>query len=600
MKEVWPDSFVEEGNLTRNISTLRKALGEKPDERRFIETFHRRGYRFVAAVREFGNEDSGLVLREETSVRVLVEEEWAVAPAEPVTDAARAEVSGPSVVGTPVRGEQTARRRLAVTVVVLTVALGVGAALFVARQRFAGRAETFDSIAVLPFMNANADPNVEYLSEGLTESIINSLTRLPELRVASRPMVLRYKGLEFDPQEAGRNLNVKAVLMGKVLQRNDTLIVQVDLVNVSDGAQLWGEQYTPKLADLVSLQPDIAKKVTGVLRLKLTDEEKGLLTKRNTENTEAYQAYLKGRYFWNRRTAADYGKGIEHFKRAIDIDAGYAPAYAGLADCYNLLSEYDILSPNEAIPQARAAALKALALDDTLAEAHTSMAHILMYYDWDWPRGEDEFRRALDLDPNYATAHQWYAEYLAGMGRFAAAMPEMRRALALDPNSIMLNLMVGWVSLTARDYDAAIEQYRRALEMDSNYAQTHFALATAYRLKGMYQESVPEFQKWAALTGNTDLLAVYLADVYAGWGKQREAREALRRLEERAKQHYVPASYLAYIYAGLGDEEHAFQSLDKVCEERVGVLFLKTDPRLDRLRPDPRFANLLRRVRLAS
>jgi tetratricopeptide (TPR) repeat protein len=334
--------------------------------------------------------------------------------------------------------------------------------------------------------------------------------------------------------------------------------------------------------------------------LKLSDEEKRLLTKHYTENTEAYQSYLKGRYFWNRRTSEGYKKGIENFQRAIDIDANYAPAYAGLADCYNLLSEYDILSPNDAVPKAREAALKALALDDTLAEAHTSMAHILMYYDWDWQRAEEEFRRAIQLDPNYATAHQWYAEYLAGMGRFDEATAEMRRALQLDPTSIMLNLMVGWISVKARDYDVAIQQYRRTLEMDPNYPQTHFALAGAYRLKGMYPEAVAEFQKWAALTGDTALLETYLADVYAGWGKQKEARRALRLLEEKSKHRYVSPAYLAYIYASLGNKDRAFQSLEKVCEERVGVLFLKTDPILDSLRSDPRFANLLRRVRLAS
>ena len=601
MKEVWPESYVEEGNLTRNISTLRKALGEKPDEHRFIETFPRRGYRFVAEVQEFGSEDGGLVLREETRTRVLVEEEeWAAAPGENLEVEVRAEAAVQSAAGRLYPSERFARRRSAATVAVLAVALAVAAAVFVARQRFAGRGETIDSVAVLPFVNANADPDIEYLSDGLTESLINSLSRLPKLHVMSTPTVLRYKGRDVDPQAAGRNLKVKAVLTGKVLQRGDTLTVQVDLVDVADGSQLWGEQYTRKLTDLVTLQPEISGKVTEALRLKLTDEESRLLTKHYTENTEAYQAYLKGRYFWNRRTAEGYEKGIQYFKRAIDIDAGYAPAYAGLADCYNLISEYDLLSPNEAVPKAREAAMKALALDNTLAEAHDSMAHILMYYDWDWQRAEEEFRRAIELDPNYATAHQWYAEYLAGMGRFDEAKPEMRRALELDSTSIMLNLMMGWVSLKARDYDAAIEQYRQTLEMDPNYPQTHFALAAAYRLKGMYPDAVAEFQKWAALTGNTDLLETYLADVYAGWGKQREARKALLRLEERSKHHYVSPAYLAQIYASLGDKDRAFEYLEKVCAERVGVLFLKTDPILDSLRSDPRFARLLRRVRLAS
>ena len=609
MKQVWPDSFVQEVNLARNIWTLRKALGEDEGQHRYIETVPKLGYRFVAPVADPPNEGVDVIIQRKVKARILTESSS--------DDLQSSLMTGPSV---GARSEIFVNKAhaegfLAPGVIAvwlkrngLTLLIGAAAlasimvwvSTIVSRRQTPATAEAIDSIAVLPFLNASSDPDVDYVSDGMTENIINSLSRIPGLRVVPRATMFHYKGLQVQPELVGKELGVRAILLGRINKHGDDLSVQTELIDVARVAQLWGEQFDRKMSELPSLQQEISQQLATSLRVKLGGEETTRLAKRTTAKPEAYHAYLKGRYFWNKRTAEGYQKGIEYFRRAIDIDPGYAAAYAGLADCYNLLSEYDLLSPDETLPKAREAALKALALDDTVAEAHTSMAHILMYYDWDWQKAQEEFRKAIELDSNYSTAHQWYAEYLTGMGRFDEAMPEMRRALELEPTSIMLSLMIGWVSLTARNYDAAIEQYQRTLEMDPQYAQTHFALATAYRLKGMYPESVAEFQKWAALTGKSDLLETYLADVYAGWGKQREARKALRRLEERSKHHYVPLGYLAYIYASLGDEDRAFQSLEKLCEERVGVLFLKTDPRLDSLRSDPRFALLLRRVKLAS
>jgi len=609
MKQVWPDSFVQEVNLARNIWTLRKALGEDEGQHRYIETVPKLGYRFVAPVADPPNEGVDVIIQRKVKARILTESSS--------DDLQSSLMTGPSV---GARSEIFVNKAhaegfLAPGVIAvwlkrngLTLLIGAAAlasimvwvSTIVSRRQTPATAEAIDSIAVLPFLNASSDPDVDYLSDGITENIVNSLSQIPGLRVVPRTTMSHYKGLQVQPELVGKELGVRAILLGRINKHGDDLSVQTELIDVARVAQLWGEQFDRKMSELPSLQQEISQQLATSLRVKLGGEETTRLAKRTTAKPEAYHAYLKGRYFWNKRTAEGYQKGIEYFRRAIDIDPGYAAAYAGLADCYNLLSEYDLLSPDETLPKAREAALKALALDDTVAEAHTSMAHILMYYDWDWQKAQEEFRKAIELDSNYSTAHQWYAEYLTGMGRFDEAMPEMRRALELEPTSIMLSLMIGWVSLTARNYDAAIEQYQRTLEMDPQYAQTHFALATAYRLKGMYPESVAEFQKWAALTGKSDLLETYLADVYAGWGKQREARKALRRLEERSKHHYVPLGYLAYIYASLGDEDRAFQSLEKLCEERVGVLFLKTDPRLDSLRSDPRFALLLRHVKLAS
>ena len=348
--------------------------------------------------------------------------------------------------------------------------------------------------SVLPFQNVGSDPNTEYLSDGLTESIIYSTSRLSSLKVIPRSSVFRYKSQEVDPQTAGHQLGVSAVMTGRVIQRGDDLSISAELIDVRDNRLLWGRQYTRKMADILAVQEEIAKEISEKLRT-LTNEEKKQLAKRYTDNAEAYQLYLKGRYYWNKRTRDGYKKATENFEQAIDKDPSYALAYAGVADCYNVLPSYGILSPKESFPKGRAAATRALELDDKLAEAQTSLAYVKYQYEYDWREAENEFKRALELNPNYATAHQWYALEIAGMGRSDEGIQEIKRAQDLDPLSLIANVNAGWIYYFARQFDQAIEQDRKSLEMDPNFARGHWAISEPLEQEQRYEEAIAELQK---------------------------------------------------------------------------------------------------------
>ncbi len=489
------------------------------------------------------------------------------------------------------------RRRAAWGISALTIgALLVAAALYFR----AGRGKAIDSVAVLPFANASADPSTEYLSDGITESIINSLSQLPDLRVMARSTVFRYKGKDVDPQKVGHDLGVRAVLTGRLAQRGDTLTIQAELVDVEKGSQVWGGQYNRKVADVLAIQEDISKEISEKLRLRLTGEEQKRLTKRYTENTDAYQAYLKGRYEWNKRTAEGLSKSIQYFDQAIEKDPGYALAYAGLADSYNLEEVYSIAPGKETYPRGKAAAIKALEIDDTLAEAHTSLAFTLVIYGWDWSAGEKEFKRALELNPSYATAHHWYsATYLTPLGRLEEAIEEMKHAQELDPLSLIINSDVGRIFYFARQYDRAIEQCRKTFELDPNFAEAHRTLGSAYEAKDMYAEAIGEFERAVTLSGGNPRMTGALAHAYAVAGKKAQATKLLNELKDLAKQSYVPAFHIATICAGLGDKEQAFAWLETAYEDRSQwLIWLKVDPRLDSLHSDPRFADLVRRIGL--
>ena len=337
------------------------------------------------------------------------------------------------------------------------------------------------SIAVLPFENASNDPNTEYLSEGISEALINSLTELQQLRVIARSTAFQYKGKDVDPRRVGRELQVAVVLTGKVRQMQDALSVQVDLVDASTGAQLWGSVYDRKIADLVAVKQAIAQEVTAKLKLKLSSEEQRRLVKRDSINPEAYQFYLRGRYFWNKRTPDGIKQAIEQFQQGIERDPNFALGHVGLADSYIGLTFYDFAAPHETMPKAKESAIKALALDNTVAEAHASLAHVLMNYDWNWSEAEKEFKRSIELKPDYATAHQWYAiHYLTATGRLEEAVQEMKKALELEPASLVMNTFMGATLYYAGRYDEAIDQCRRTIEMDPNFAVAHWHLGLAY------------------------------------------------------------------------------------------------------------------------
>ncbi len=459
----------------------------------------------------------------------------------------------------------------------------------------------FDSVAVLPFTNQGNSADTEYLSDGITEEIINSLSRLPQLRVMARTTVYRYKGQDDDPRKIGRDLGVGAVLVGRVLPRGDTFTMQTELVDVSSGTQLWGDQYKGKLDDILGLQEEIAQQVSQKLRLRLSGAEKTEISKHTTQNSEAYQLYLKGRYFWNKRTQEGLLKAIEYLNQASDRDPGYALAYAGLADSYLVQGWIGQLPPKEIYPKAREAATKALELDDTLAEAHNALATIKRDYDWDWSGAEREYKRAIELNPSYATAHQWYAELLAALDRNQECLAQMDRAQQFDPLSAVIDgekgIMLLW---TTRRPDLALEQLQKAREMDPNFPHVHWELGLVYLSKGEPAEAGVEFQKATMLSPGITMYKGGLGHVYASTGRTAEARKLLNELNELSKQRYVSGLDLASIYTGLGEKEHAFASLEKAYQQRDPRLIFwpRNHPEFDGLRSDPRMKDLLRRIGL--
>jgi adenylate cyclase len=514
MKLVWPNTSVEEGNLARNISTLRKALGESPTKHQYVETVPWRGYRFVANVH---------VVRDEHA--------------------------GPAI----------------------------------------------DSIAVLPFVNVAGDANLEYLSDGIAESLINNLSRLPHLKVMSRNSAFRYKGRETDTQTVGRELNVQAVVTGRVAEREDMLSISVELVDARDERHLWGAQYNRQSADIFALQETIAREITEKLRLKLTSAEQQRLARRHTEKTDAYHLYLKGRYYFNKLTLDGVEKGIAHFRQAIEKDPHYALAYCGLADGYNYVANR---------VEANKAVIKALELDETLGEAHASMGFHKFLYDWDFAGAETEFKQALELNPNYAEAHHWYAITLANVGQHDEAMPLAKRAVELDPLSLLMNMTPALTFYLARQYERASEVLQKIIDMEPAFVAAHSVLGNAYLQQGLYEQAMAEYQKVLELSKGVAIvetaMKAIIGHAYARWGKNSKAMKLLDEvIKASAKGTSVSSYSIAGIYAALGQRDPAFEWLNKAYEQHdVQLVSLKMDPTLDRLRSDSRFGDLERRIGL--
>ena len=457
--------------------------------------------------------------------------------------------------------------------------------------------KAINSVAILPLVNDSADPNAEYLSDGITESIINNLSQLPRLRVMARSTVFRYKGRDIDPLEAGRELSVHAVLTGRVLQLGDSLRIGTELVRVADGSQLWGQHFNQKPGDIFAVQEEIAKQISEKLQMQLSGEEKKRLVKRHTENTQAYQLYLQGRYHWNKRSEAGMKKGIQFFEEAIRLDPHDALAYAGLADSYIILGFYGVLAPNEVMPKVKTAAKKALGIDDTLAEARISLAYAKGAYDWDWIGAEKEYKRAIKLNTNYATAHHWYGEYLAFMGRSAEATAELERAHELDPLSLIINVALGWIYYLGRRYDDAIKRYFRMIELDPNFVHARFCLGLAYVQKGMFAEAIDELQTVIAMLGRDPGALAALGYAYGVSGNKGEARRLLDELKEQAERRYIAPYRLALVCIGLDEKDQAFEWLQKGCDEHdLGLACLKVEAMADSLRSDARYDELLKRV----
>jgi len=468
------------------------------------------------------------------------------------------------------------------------------------RRRSPSR-KTIDSLAVLPLVNASNDAEMEYFSDGITESIINNLSQLPKLRVVPRSTVFRYKGRDVDPQTIGRELNVRAVFTGRVLQHGDSLIIKTELIDVEQESQLWGEQYRRRLTDILELEEEISREISGKLRLRLSGEEKKRLVKRYTENTAAYHLYLKGRYYTNKRTEEWIKKGVDYFQRAADTDPNYALAYAGLADAYAFLaSSTGGMPPRDTYPKAKAAALKALEIDDTLAEAHTSLGFFYLMYDWNFAEAEREFKRAIKLNPGYANAHDGYGFLLKATARNEEAISASRQAQKLDPLSLFTNVSLGWAYYFARDYERAIEQGRKALAMEPRFDFAYWIVGVSLAQQGRMDESIAALNQAVILTGGGLTHESHLGYAYALSGKREDAEQMLSDLEETAKEKYVSAYYFAIIYLGLGEHDRAFQWLERAFDERSGFLaFIKVEPMFDPLRADERFSDLLRRMGLA-
>ena len=458
-----------------------------------------------------------------------------------------------------------------------------------------------ESIAVLPFENRSENTDDEYLSDGLTESLIYRLSQLPNLKVTPTSVAFRYKGKQVDTVKAGNELGVSAVLLGRITQRGDSLTISAELVDVRSNNLLWGEQYDRKMSDLLATQREIAREIVEKLRLKVSSEEKGI-AKHYTDSNDAYQLYLKGRFYWNKRTEEGLRKSLEYYQQTIERDPNFALAYSGLSDTYNLLGAPDAtgaLSAADAMTKAKAAALKALEIDDTLAEPHVSLAHVKYYYDSDFAGAEREYKRAIELNPKYPTGPQWYAVYLMSVGRFDEALAQIRHAQELDPLSLPINMTYGWVLLTARQTDQSIEQLRKTLEMDPNFVLTHHRLGLAYEQQGKYDEAIAEFKQVISLTSGKPLGVAALAHAYAMSGRRAEAKETLAKLQEQSKVRYVSPSSVAFVFAALDDKEQAFAWLEKAFQVHDGVLVrLKVDSRYDKLRSDPRFAEMMRKMGL--
>jgi serine/threonine protein kinase/tetratricopeptide (TPR) repeat protein len=521
----------------------------------------------------------------------------AMGNAQTQTAAARPTSSAEYVVS---RIKQHRRGFAAGLAVLLLVVIGFGYWLYNHR---ASKPAQIESVAVLPFVNASGNADVEYLSDGITESLINSLSQLPHLSVKARSAVFRYKGKQIEPQQVASELSVQAILNGRVVLRGDDLTLYLSLVDARTGNQLWGEQYNRKMSDLISLQSEIARDVSRELRARLSGADAQKLTKNYPQNAEAYRAYLKGLYYWNKGLAPGYEKSRDLFQQAIDLDPSYALAYSGLALYYSFAAANGLLSPDENSPKAEAAANKALALDETLAESYNPLAAVKLYYYRDWPAAERYFRRGIEVDPNFAEIHNHYALCLYLFGRNEEALTEIQRAVELEPLSLRFTLSRARILFFIRQYDRAIDQFRKTLELEPNFALAHEWLGDAYEQKGMHREAIAEWGKALTLSGEGEQASL-LERTYAASGFETAVRalaqKKLERLNEKTgRGEYVPAAEYVMAYQRLGDKEKVFGWLAKAVEERNRfALEFKVNPIFDSLRGDPRFQDLLRRVGL--
>ena len=586
LEAVWPGVSVVENTLAQRIREIRDALGDSAHGGRFIKTVPRVGYQFIA---EFEHEPPGVL----------------AAPAIASLDAAG------TVPITARHGDTTLatnmHQQLALPVAIACVILAglIGGVYFVATARppqSPASPAAITSIAVLPFKPLVPEDRDAALELGMSDSLILKLGNLRQLTVRPLSAVRSYTDIEQDAVKAGRELGVESVLEGHIQRLEDRIRVSVSLRRVRDGQQLWADRFDERWTNIFVAQDLVSQQVAAALALALTGEEHRQLTKRYTDNPEAYGAYVRGRYFWNMGTAEGYRKAVEDFERAIRLDPAYSLAFAGLADAYNLLGSYGELPMRDAHQKAKAAAERAVELDDQVAEAHTSLGAMIASHDWEWAKAEKHFLRAIDLKPRYATAHEWYSEYLSWMGRHEKALRAAHHALELDPVSLRANSHVGLALYRAREYDAAVERFRETLHLNPNFADAHVMLGVTLVQTGMYEEAIAEFQRAGVLTSNSPEILGLLGYAYGMAGMNREALGVLEELDRLSAQNrWVSAFSRVTTYIGLGEIDLAFKWLERAYEERLWYLgLLAVDPLFDRLREDGRYTELIRRMNLTA
>ncbi len=561
MSVVWQEQFVEEGNINKNVSMLRRALGEGDNGRQFIETVPKRGYRFIGDVRKVKTDEA------------------------------------PAAQNIPARTQAFNRRWIPVLII---PALLIAAVAYFFIERRVARTPIITSIVVLPLQNLSGDPAQEYFADGMTDALIGDLAQLGALRVISRTSAMHYKGTNKSLPEIARELKVDAVVEGTVQRSGDRVHVRAQLIHAPSDSHLWTAEYDRDLRDAFDLQSEVARAIASEVRIKITPAEQRLLVSKRVIAREAIDNYLQGRYFLNSRTEQNMRKAIEFFQSAIQADPNYAQAYAGLADCYNQLGTVmiGVMPPSEARKTAEAAAKKALEIDNDVAEAHATLGYV-NYFNWNWTTAEEEFKRSIDLNPNYASAHSQYAYYLVALGRFDEAVAETNRAQELDPLSLSISAGRGFILENARRYEESIDQLRRVIAIDPNYYQAHWFLGLTYVANNQLPEAINEAEKAVEVSGRAPAALGVLGFAYGMAGKEREARRVLNELFELQKRRYVPPMAFIYLYIGLGDKDQAFAWLEKSYDERSNHLaFFKVSPTVDRLRSDPRFAQLLQRIGL--
>ncbi|MBI2956924.1 MAG: tetratricopeptide repeat protein [Acidobacteria bacterium] len=478
--------------------------------------------------------------------------------------------------------------------VALLLGLNVGG---VRERLFGAPTPQIDSIAVLPLKNLSGDPEQEYFVEGMHEALTAELSKISALKVISRTSAMQYKDVKKAMPQIARELGVNGLIEGSVAREGDQVRITVQLIHGPSDRHLWAQSFDRQLRGILALHSEVARAIAREIKIAVTPAEEARVARTRPVNPEAYRLYILGRYHWNKRTPEGFKKAAEHFQQAIDLDPTYASPYTGLADNYVVQPSFGTLSPGDAYPRAKAAAQRALEIDASLAEPYATLGDVLMEYEWDWEGAERAFRRALELNPNYATAHQWYAEYLAYVGRHEEAIAEIKRAQELDPLSLIINTQVGWTHYLARQYDEAEEATRKPLEMDPSFPQAHLILGQIYLATGRLEEAAAPFHRALELGPTSPVFRASLAEGYARTGKREEARRILEQLEKESKERYVPAGAIALIYAELDEKDHAFHWLEKSLQQRDSFATeMKVEPRFDVLRSDPRFQDLLRRM----